>query len=190
MNDEQVLFSRDELLELLTELGRRLDARGVTAEAYIIGGTAMAIGLGSSRRTGDIDGWFKPMKEVLEEVRTMAVERGLATDWLNTHASGFMSFSPKDDTGAQSITLKGMRIRLASPRFLLAMKLAAGRAKDAADISKLVNELGISDADELVDLAFDVLGEDGVTLTDSRESLTFQARDAIAAAARERSQGT
>ncbi|WP_382306578.1 DUF6036 family nucleotidyltransferase [Herbiconiux sp. UC225_62] len=172
------LFSGDELRELLNELGERIQRRGESVDAYIIGGTAMAIGLGSRRATEDIDGLFRPFQVVEEEAASMAVERGLPPGWINQSAFSFMSFE-KVDTDARVIEIGGMQVRLASPRFLLAMKMAAGRLKDHDDIVTLIRHLGIADPEQIVDLAFDVFGEDGVTLTDSRESVLLQAAEMI-----------
>jgi hypothetical protein len=57
--------------------------------------------------------------------------------------------------------------------------MAAGRLKDRDDIVALIRHLGITDPDEIVDLAFEVFGEDGVTLTESRESVRLQAAEMI-----------
>lgn len=43
-------LSVDEITELLTDLGRRLSARGVSASVYIVGDAAIAIDDGMARR--------------------------------------------------------------------------------------------------------------------------------------------
>ncbi|WP_440710638.1 DUF6036 family nucleotidyltransferase [Herbiconiux sp. YIM B11900] len=175
---EARLFSADELASLLTELGERIGRRGESVDAYVIGGAAMAIGLGSRRATEDVDGLFRPFEVVREEAAAMAAEQGLPSDWVNQSAFAFMSFE-SDDTDARVLEIGGLHLRLASPRFLLAMKMAAGRLKDHEDIVTLIRHLQITDPDEIVDLTFDVFGEDGVSLTDSRESVFFQAEEMI-----------
>lgn len=74
------LFDAAELRALLSELGERIAKRGAKVDAYIIGGTAMAIGLGSRRGTDDIDGMFHPYEVVAEEASQMATELGLRSD--------------------------------------------------------------------------------------------------------------
>ncbi|MCS5720015.1 hypothetical protein N1027_17935 [Herbiconiux sp. CPCC 205763] len=108
----------------------------------------------------------------------MADERGLPAGWINQSAFSFMTFE-SDDTDARTIEFGGMHVRLASPRFLLAMKMAAGRLKDHDDIVTLIRHLRITAPEEIVNLTFDVFGEDGVTLTDSRESVLLQAEEMI-----------
>lgn len=129
-------------------------------------------------RQKDVDGLFKPFDVVREVAAMMATEHGLPAGWINQNAFAFMSFRI-DDTDARVIELGGMRVRIASPRFLLAMKMAAGRLKDHDDIIALIHHLGISDAAVIVDLTFDVFGENGLTLTDSRESVLLQAEEMI-----------
>jgi hypothetical protein len=138
----------------------------------------MAIGLGSRRATEDIDGLFRPYAIVEEEAAAMAAERGLPANWINQSAFSFMSFD-LEDTDARMIELGGLRMRIASPRFLLAMKMAAGRLKDHDDIVTLIRHLDLRDPQAIVDLTFEVFGEDGVTLTDGRESVLLQAQEMI-----------
>lgn len=181
--NERRLFTAEELTALLDELGRRIELRGESVDAYIIGGTAMAIGLGSRRATEDVDGLFRPFDVVRTEATAMAAEHGLPDAWVNQSAFTYLSFEIPD-TEARTIELGGMHVRIASPKFLLAMKIAAGRLKDHDDIVALIRHLAITDPNEIADLAFDVFGEDGMTLTDSRESIVLQAREMIRLAAR------
>lgn len=182
MNDRR-LFTAEELGALLEELGERIERRGESVDAYIIGGTAMAIGLGSRRSTEDIDGLFKPFDVVKSEADDMALEQGLPVGWINQSAFAYMTFEI-EDTDARSVEIGGMHVRIASPRFLLAMKIAAGRLKDHDDIVALIRHLEITNPQEIADLAFTVFGEDGMTLTDSRESVLLQAREMIRLASR------
>lgn len=175
---EKHLFEADELRALLTELGDRIAKRGERVDAYIIGGTAMAIGLGSRRGTEDVDGLFRPYKVVEEESAKMAAELGLRSDWLNTRAFSFMSV-PSEDTDAKEIKFSGMTVRLASPKFLLAMKMAAGRLKDHGDVAILIRHLELTNPEQIVNITFEIFGNDGMTLTDSRESVVLQAREML-----------
>jgi hypothetical protein len=51
--------------------------------------------------------------------------------------------------------------------------------KDHDDIVTLIRHLGIDDPEQIVDLTFEVFGEDGMTLTDSRESIRLQAEEMV-----------
>ena len=49
-------FTRDDIEDLLATLGARLQARGVAATVYVVGGAAIVLrDLSSDRRTADID---------------------------------------------------------------------------------------------------------------------------------------
>lgn len=87
----QTLFNAQELRDLLSELGDRIAKRGETVDAYIVGGTAIAIGLNLTRRfTEDVDGIFRPLHIALEEAKEMAKEHNLREDWLNGHSTPFI----------------------------------------------------------------------------------------------------
>ena len=47
-------FDRDKILELLTELGRRLSAKGVAGRLYIVGGAAMALEFDTRHSPADL----------------------------------------------------------------------------------------------------------------------------------------
>ena len=48
-------FDRNRIIELLTELGRRLSAKGVAGRLYVVGAAAMALKFDTRRTTRDID---------------------------------------------------------------------------------------------------------------------------------------
>ena len=58
----------------------------------------------------------------------------------------------KKDTGPKTIfSGRNLQIQVASPEYILAMKLAARRDKDVEDIALLGHELGIKTRDELIE---------------------------------------
>jgi len=70
------------------------------------------------------------------------------------------------------------------------MKLAAERDKGILDLGHLVNALGLSDANELLELAYDKYGEESIPLSQSKENYAVVAEEAISAALRiKRSKG-
>lgn len=179
MTSSERLLTADEIQEYLGILLDRLAARGVHPATYIIGGAAMAIHLGREELTPDIDGYFRPQTEVFTEAAAMADEYGLDPEWVNSRAAAFISFDPADDTDALHTTIRGHRVTVASKRVLLALKIAASRAKDRADISRLILDLDITDPDEIVSLAFAVFGDDSITLGSDRDDVRILADEAI-----------
>lgn len=179
MTGRPSLFSQEELTALLAELGERLARRGVRLSGYVVGGFAMTHEVSARRMTEDLDGLFADYAVARAEAEALARERGVSPSWFSDSASSFVEFDPADDIDAEEMTIGGARLRIASPRFLLAMKLAAGRAKDTGDLIALVRHLDLHDPERIVDIAFAIYGDDSVTLSDSRESVYYQAADLI-----------
>jgi hypothetical protein len=174
----------DDIRELLGELLDRLARRGVEVEVYLVGGAAMALHLGRDELTPGIDGIFVPKEEVFAEAKAMAGEYGLDPQWVNSAFVAFMSFSPKDDIDAVVIDLRGHKVTIASKRVLLAMKIAASRPKDYTDTNRLILDLGINDANEIVDLALSVFGEGNMTVSEDRAEVKLLAEEALRRAKR------
>lgn len=146
------LLGRDEITELLDELGRRLDQRGVQAEMFLVGGGAMALAYSTRRTTRDIDAVFEPKSVIYEEARRMADDLGLPTDWLNDGVKGLLPDRP--DSGEQvTHSSTGISLVIASPEYLFAMKGAAARQEaDTDDLIALAHLLGITTAHEALGL--------------------------------------
>jgi len=169
----EVEFGREEIEELLTELGRRLLARDVTGRIYVAGGAAVAVEFPERRATRDIDALFSPAETVREEAAAIAAERGLPATWLNDRVRAFKPAG--DDSHARTFAVPGLDVSVASPRCLLAMKMAAGRPQDLHDLILIFRELGISKAEEAADIVEEVHGPKSVLLPD-REELVLYAR--------------
>ena len=76
-------LTADDVRELLTELGRRLQAKGVAATVYVVGGAAIALEVDARLVTADVDAVFHPETTVRAEAEALATERGLPKNWLN-----------------------------------------------------------------------------------------------------------
>ncbi len=149
---EGELLGRARIVELLTELGRRLDRQGVHAEIYVVGGGAMALAYNRERVTRDIDAIFEPKATVYAEARRMADELGLPPDWLNDGVKGFLPAS-SDPRARTVLTAPGVSVGVASAEYLFAMKAAAARIEeDTEDLRLLAVELGITSADQALAL--------------------------------------
>lgn len=147
-----------EITELLTELGRRLQAQGVEATVYIVGGAAIALQFDGRRVTKDVDAVFHPQATVRTEAERLASERGLPTGWLNDSAAAFVP-GPSEDLDAIPFEAPGLTVSVASPRHLLAMKMAAFRPTDRPDLERLFEVLGITTPEQAADIAAEVYGD-------------------------------
>lgn len=76
-NGDNVLIGAERIRELLGELGRRLDARGLEARLFLVGGAAMALAYSRDRVDRDLDAVFEPKKEIYQEAARMADDYGL-----------------------------------------------------------------------------------------------------------------
>ena len=144
-------FDRATIVEAFDELSRVLAQRDVKARLFVVGGAALVLAYGRRRVTRDVDAIFEPKEAVYAAARVVARSRGLPDDWLNDAVKGF---APGPDPD-QSVVFRSesLEVAVASPEYLLAMKLLASRAdQDVEDIRLLYSQLGYTTATEGLDL--------------------------------------
>ena len=140
-------FGRAKILKALEALGEELTSEGVRGQVFIVGGAAMALAYSTRRVTKDIDAVFEPKSTVYAAAVRVAEAQGLPDDWLNDAVKGFI---PGRDEQPRAVPeIPGLDVAVASPRYLLAMKLMAMRfGEDDEDIEILLGECGIEHPDE------------------------------------------
>jgi len=153
------LLDREQLLELLRQLGERLEVQGLHADIYVVGGTAMVLAYDRDRLTRDVDG-VTENQDVIEDVaRTMAAERNdLSPDWFNGRVRPLL---PRvfDTDRIEAFSASGISVAVASPRHMLAMKVRAARdARDLEDIVLLCRVLRLTSITAVLAIADDVWG--------------------------------
>lgn len=170
-------FDRDEIVELLRELGRRLEVRGVGAELRLVGGAALFFAGSARRRTKDIDASYAPVVDIEAVVAEMAQDLNLPEDWLNASATAWIP------QGAKWIEIDldaPLRLAVASPETLLAMKLSAARDRDLPDLQFLIHRLGLDGPEDAARIAEEMYGDDDVAYTRSdRADAVLIAREAM-----------
>jgi predicted nucleotidyltransferase len=155
------LLDRAGIEAAFRRLGERLTRRGVVADIYVFGGAAMAMAYNSRRATRDIDAIFVPHGIVLKEAREVAAELALPAWWLNEQASAYVA--PGGDPSAVLVfDHPGLRVSTASPEHLIAMKILAARRRDTEDIRSLVAVLGLTSAEQALDLCAEVFPDEPV----------------------------
>jgi Nucleotidyltransferase of unknown function (DUF6036) len=129
------------LFDLLnTELGKA----GVRGELFVVGGAVMCLAYEARPATRDIDAFFRPARQVREAAAKVALQAGIEANWLNDAVKGFMG-----DRGEfeRFLELDHLRVMLAQPEYLLAMKCLAMRIgeefHDEDDIRYLLRHLDI-----------------------------------------------
>ena len=138
-------MDRKEIIDALTSLAAELDSRGVVAEMYVVGGAAIALAFDERRATRDIDAVFEPKNVVYEAAAVVAGQLGLPGGWLNDTVKGFLE--SEDPAAAPVLDLPGLRVLVASPETLLALKVLAHRVgEDEGDVRFLASQFGIQSA--------------------------------------------
>lgn len=161
MSADDPLLDRAGIEDAFRRLGDRLHRRGVVADLYIFGGAAMALAYDARRATRDIDAVFQPHGVVLDEARAVADELGLPHWWLNEQASAYVA--PGGDAAAPRVfDHPGLRVAAASPEHLLAMKVLAARRRDADDIRFLVQHLGLTTTEQVLNLCAEIFPDEEV----------------------------
>ena len=138
------------LFELLDcELGN-VETEG---ELYLVGGAVMCLALDARYATRDVDALFKPTKIIRQAAARVAAEANVPEDWLNDAVKGYLS--PRGDFDP-FLELPHLRVFVARPPYLLAMKCAAMRLgeefHDVDDVRYLLRYLNISSVCEAIDV--------------------------------------
>ncbi|MDO9486086.1 MAG: DUF6036 family nucleotidyltransferase [Actinomycetota bacterium] len=153
--------TKEQIIELLTDLGARLEAQGLEAELYIVGGSAMLLAYDRTAVTRDIDALITPVGVIDDIAQQMATERGdLPPHWLNDQVAPLL---PRiaDTRSWQMLAVPGLSVQVASPEHLLAMKARAGRGpRDLQDVAVLCEILQITKVQDVWDICTRVWGED------------------------------
>ena len=131
------------LFLLLNEELRNSDTEG---ELFLVGGAVMCLAYATRPSTLDVDAIFRPSVAVREAAARVGDRAGLSQDWLNDGVKGFASaqgdFTP-------FLELDHLRVMVAQPAYLLAMKCLAMRIgtefHDEEDIRYLLRHLDIRD---------------------------------------------
>jgi predicted nucleotidyltransferase len=157
-----VLMGRADLERAFTVLGERLVRRGVVADLFVVGGAAMALAYDATRVTRDVDAMFVPHGVVVEEARAVADELGLPPWWLNEQASVYVS--GRDDPGKRRVfDHPGLRVMVASPYQIFAMKALAARARDVDDLRRLAVLAGVDSAAKAVQICRDFFPDEDIS---------------------------
>ncbi|HEY1934011.1 MAG TPA: hypothetical protein VGG99_18530 [Acetobacteraceae bacterium] len=158
-------FNRQSLEQALRELGRRAYEEGKTVEIAIYGGSALILTYDWRIATRDVDAVFEGERQTVRRLAAaIAEENGWDHDWLNDGVKGFLSAADATPDAKRlfatypSEDRPGLRVSVANPRYLFAMKCRAMRiggveeTPDVADIRARAHEIGITSVQEGLDL--------------------------------------
>ena len=142
-------LTRSEIIRLLELLDEELGADGTEGEVYLVGGAVMCLAFEARAATRDVDAFFRPTRQVRQAARRVAARAGIPADWLNDAVKGFLG--PHGDFDPW-LELDHLRVFIARPEYLLAMKCASMRLgrefKDLDDIRFLLRYLNITNVED------------------------------------------
>jgi hypothetical protein len=154
-------FTAHDIRRLLELLGEELERAGVEGEVYLVGGAVMCLVFDARAATRDVDALFRPTREIREAAARVADRAGVHRGWLNDAVKGFL-----DDRGDFDpfLELPNLRVFIARPEYLLAMKCASMRLaeefRDVDDVRYLLRYLNITSVEEALEIVARYVDED------------------------------
>jgi predicted nucleotidyltransferase len=146
----QIIITKDQILLLLHELDKGLRAKNLEGELFLVGGAVMCLVFNSRESTRDVDAIFAPENELSVIADEIASAHSLPADWLNDGVKGFISDSA---TFNDFLNLPNLKVSVASPEYLLAMKCLSCRTsdeRDILDIKTLIKVLKLDHFDDVI----------------------------------------
>jgi hypothetical protein len=133
-----------DLRRLFGLLNEELGKAGTDGELFLVGGAVMCLAYAARPSTQDVDGLFRPARQVREAAVRVAQRAGVPPDWLNDGVKGLVS---EHGEFSRFLELDHLRVMVAQPEYLLAMKCLALRIgaefHDEDDIRYLLRHLDI-----------------------------------------------
>ena len=159
----EVRLTRADIEAAFGELGELARSAERVVDVAVYGGAAMILTFPARPATRDVDAVVRGDSSFLRDaVASVARSRGWSDRWLNDAVKGFLS-----ERDPQSVTLfrsypseaaSALRVFLAQPEYLLAMKCIAMRVSEAEsspdrdDIKALLRHLGLKTVDQVLDI--------------------------------------
>ena len=134
-------------------LDAELAEQGADGEIYLVGGAVMCLVFDARPATRDVDAYFLPTSVIRKAAARVAGKAGVPETWLNDAVKGYLS--PRGDFDSY-LELPHLRVFVARPEYLLAMKCAAMRLgeefRDLDDVRYLLRYLNILDVDSALEI--------------------------------------
>ena len=142
-------LTKADIDRLFSLLDADLAAHDADAELYLVGGAVMCLVFGARASTQDVDAYFTPTRVVREAAARVAANAGIDPGWLNDAVKGYLDPRGEFD---RYLELPHLRVFVAHPRYLFALKCAALRLgeefHDVDDVRYLLRYLDVRSVDE------------------------------------------
>ncbi len=146
-------LTEHDIRRLFDLLDDELGKAEVHGERNLVGGAVMCLALNAREATRDVDAIFKPTRIIREAAARVTTQANVPENWLNDAVKGYLS--PGGDFDL-FLELSHLRVFVARPTYLLAMKCAAMRLgeefHDVDDVRYLLRYLNISTVSEAMDV--------------------------------------
>ena len=146
-------LTASDIQRLFKLLNDELRTTDTNAELFLVGGAVMCLAYAARPSTQDIDALFRPPARVREAAARVAARAHMNPDWLNDGVKGFIS---AQGDFAPFLELDHLRVMIAQPEYLLAMKCLAMRIgaefHEEDDVRYLLRHLDIRSADKAVQI--------------------------------------
>jgi hypothetical protein len=144
-------LTQADLRRLFDLLNEELRSVGTEGELFLLGGAVMCLAYATRPSSQDVDALFRPPKEIRAAAARVAIRAGVNPDWLNDGVKHFLS---AQGDFAPFLELDHLRIMVAQPAYLLAMKCLAMRIgaefHDEDDIRYLLRHLDLRNYEKAV----------------------------------------
>ncbi|MFW6084498.1 MAG: hypothetical protein ACODAA_04735 [Gemmatimonadota bacterium] len=158
---EPTRLTSEDIHRLFELLDDELRAADVEGELYLVGGAVMCLALEARDATRDVDAVFRPTREIREAAARVADRAGVPRGWLNDAVKGFLGGHGDFDP---FLELPNLRVFVARPEYLLAMKCASMRLgeefRDVDDVRYLLRYLNVTSADDALAIVTRYFEED------------------------------
>ena len=138
------------LFELLND---ELRESGTSGDLYLVGGAVMCLVYDARPSTAADDAHFRPSSDVRRAAARVAAKAHLPEDWLNDGVKGYLS---AEGDFAPFLELDCLRVMVAQPQYLLAMKCLAMRIgaefHDEEDVRYLLRLLEVRSYDQALEI--------------------------------------
>jgi hypothetical protein len=148
---DMAALAQAEIRRLFELLNDELRQSGISGELYLVGGAVMCLAYNARPSTADVDALFQPAAEVRQAAARAAARARVPADWLNDAVKGYLS---REGDFAPFLELDHLRIMVARPEYLLAMKCLAMRIgaefHDEEDLRFLLRLLELRSYDQVL----------------------------------------
>lgn len=148
-----VALTKADIRQLLHSLNDELAAQHAHGEIYVVGGAVMCLAFDARASTRDVDALFKPAAAVRAAAARVGARARKPANWLNDAVKAFVSTHGTFDSW---LDLPNLRVFLAQPQYVLAMKCMAMRLgaefHDLNDVRFLLRYLNVESATDALDI--------------------------------------